>query len=98
MNDNTAHQHPPESADCPRTRLARGALVAVDACRCGMLQVHIGALTLREELATTLARAMVELAKLHPKTQPPALALVGDEGADKAEANAEVRALPARLR
>jgi hypothetical protein len=63
MNDNTEHQHPPESTDCPRTRLAEGALAAVDSCRCGMLQVHIGALTLRmapsalSDLADTLNQA-----------------------------------------
>ena len=63
MNDDQ-HQHPPESTDCPRTRLAQGALAAVDACRCGMLQVHLGALTLRvascalAELAHTLNQAV----------------------------------------
>lgn len=62
MNDQ--HQHPPESTECPRTRLAQGALAAVDACRCGMLQVHLGALTLRmaacalAELAHTLNLAV----------------------------------------
>jgi hypothetical protein len=63
MNDHQ-HQHSPESTDCPRTRLAQGALAAVDACRCGMLQVHLGALTLRlapcalTELANTLNQAV----------------------------------------
>lgn len=58
------NNHPPEQADCPKTRLAKGALAAVDACECGMLQVHIGALTLRmapcalAELARTLNRAV----------------------------------------
>jgi hypothetical protein len=69
MNDHTKHQHPPESTDCPRTRLAQGALAAVDACRCGMLQVHLGALTLRmapcalSELAETLNQAVGAHAK-----------------------------------
>jgi hypothetical protein len=70
MNDRNQHQqHPPESTDCPRTRLARGNLAAVDACECGMLQVHIGALTLRmapcalAELAHTLNEAVTAHAR-----------------------------------
>jgi hypothetical protein len=61
---NNQHQHPPESTECPRTRLAQGGLAAVDSCRCGMLQVHLGALTLRmaacalAELAHTLNQAV----------------------------------------
>jgi hypothetical protein len=47
MNTRKQHQHPPEAADCPRSRLAEGRLAAVDTCECGMLQVHVGALTLR---------------------------------------------------
>jgi hypothetical protein len=75
MNDRIEHQHPPESSDCPRTRLAQGALAAVDACRCGMLQVHLGALTLRMapcalfELAETLNRAVVAHAQRFSEPQ-----------------------------
>jgi hypothetical protein len=64
MKNGNEHQHPPEAADCPRTRLAEGRLAAVDACQCGMLQVHLGALTLRmapcalAELANTLSQAV----------------------------------------
>src|SRR5687767_8194086 len=63
------NRHPPEITDCPRTRLAQGDLAAVDACGCGMLQLHIGALTLRmascalEELASTLNDAVVAHAR-----------------------------------
>jgi hypothetical protein len=38
---------PTERADCPRTRLAENGVGAVEVCRCGNWQVHIGALTLR---------------------------------------------------
>jgi hypothetical protein len=78
------HQHPPET-DCPRTRLARGTLAAVDACQCGMLQVHIGALTLRmapcalTELANTLHQAVAAHARrfCEPQADQPALGLGG---------------------
>jgi hypothetical protein len=69
MNNRNQHQHPPESTDCPRARLAHGSLAAVDACQCGMLQVHIGALTLRmapcalAELAGTLNQAVTTHAR-----------------------------------
>lgn len=87
MNDNTKHQHPPESTDCPRTRLAQGGLAAVDACRCGMLQVHIGALTLRMapcallELASTLNHAVTAHARQfsQPEGTRVALGLVRHE-------------------
>ena len=65
MKHSIDKNHPPEQADCARTRLAKGSLAAVDACECGMLQLHIGALTLRlapcalAELASTLNRALV---------------------------------------
>lgn len=56
--------HPPERTDCPRTRLAESSIAAVDLCACGMMQVHIGALTLRlapcalSELVSTLGQAI----------------------------------------
>lgn len=90
-----------------RTPLAASNNARVEIGRDGVLHVLAGPVTVHmdratcEELATTLARAMVALATLHPKTRPPALELVGDEGADRAdraEASADVRALPARLR
>jgi hypothetical protein len=69
MNHRNENQHPPESTDCRRTRLAQGSLAAVDACLCGMLQVHLGALTLRmapcalAELAHTLNQAVAAHAR-----------------------------------
>lgn len=53
----------PGTDECTRKRLAQGEVGAVDICECGMLQVHIGALTVRmeprafAELADTLCRA-----------------------------------------
>jgi hypothetical protein len=64
MDNDTEHQHPPVHDECHRTRLAQGALAAVDVCNCGMLQLHIGALTLRlapcalSELLSTLGQAV----------------------------------------
>jgi hypothetical protein len=64
MNDNTKPQHPPQQNECPKTRLAEGGLAAVDVCHCGMMQLHIGALTLRitpgalSELLSTLGQAV----------------------------------------
>ena len=65
-------EHPPLQEDCPKTRLAHGALAAVDACACGMLQLHLGAITLRmapsalAELESTLREALVEHAHRFP--------------------------------
>jgi hypothetical protein len=74
--------HPPEGTSCPRTRLVKGSLAAVDSCGCGMLQLHIGALTLRmapcalEELASTLTQAVAEHARRFPASEaPPSLGL-----------------------
>jgi len=57
---------PRDDHQCDRTRLAQGSLAAVDECECGMLQVHIGAMTLRvaacamAELCDTFSQAMFE--------------------------------------
>jgi hypothetical protein len=70
MQDQKRTLLPAEPTDCRRTRLVQGDLAAVDACSCGMLQLHIGALTLRmaacalEELAATLNEAVVAHARL----------------------------------
>jgi hypothetical protein len=62
MKDDARSQHP-HAAECPRRRLAEGAIAAVDECQCGMLQLHIGAITLRlapcalSELLATLSEA-----------------------------------------
>ncbi len=64
MNHDSGSQPSHSQNDCPRRRLAQGALAAVDICSCGMLQVHIGALTLRmdpcalSELVSTLGQAV----------------------------------------
>lgn len=90
MNEHDQHQHPPELNDCPRTRLVSGSLVAVDACQCGMLQVHIGAFTLRlapealSELASALNRALVAHARQVQGAQStaPALGFLSQERGD----------------
>lgn len=68
-----------------RTPLAVSKNARVEIGRDGVLHVLAGPVTVHmdratcEELTTTLARAMVALAKLHPKTRLPALALVREE-------------------
>lgn len=70
-----------------RTPLASSKNARVELGRDGVLHVLTGPVTVHmdrvtcEELATTLARAMVRLSQVHPKTRPPALVLVSD-GAD----------------
>lgn len=69
-----------------RTPLAASKNARIELGRDGVLHVLAGPVTVHldrascEELTTTLARAMLVLAKLHPKARPPALALVRDEG------------------
>ncbi len=42
------HKHiPPSLQACERIRLAEGNLATVDQCSCGMLHLHLGAITLR---------------------------------------------------
>ena len=62
------HDLPPEAAGddprCQLTRLAESSVAAVDRCACGVIQLHLGALTLRFapsaafELLATLGDAM----------------------------------------
>lgn len=58
-----------EQRDCPKVRLAEGPVAAVDECSCGMMQLHLGPLTVRlapeamEELRATLERALSAQAK-----------------------------------
>jgi hypothetical protein len=79
-----------------RTPLAAAKHTRVEIGRDGVLHVLVGHVTVHldraacEELATTLARAMVALATRHPKTQPPSLALVREED--------EARVVPVRVR
>lgn len=72
-----------------RTPLATSENARVDLGRDGVLHLLAGPVTVHmdratcEELATTLARAMIALARLHPKPRAPALALVdAGDGAD----------------
>ncbi len=64
-HDKNRHARP-EPSDCNRRRLAEGGIASVDVCSCGMLQVHLGALSIRmdegalSELVTTLRRALWE--------------------------------------
>jgi hypothetical protein len=68
-----------------RTPLAASPHARVEIGRDGVLHVLAGPVTLHldrarcEELATTLARAMVTLAAIHPKARAPALSLVRGE-------------------
>lgn len=65
-----------------RTTLAASRQTRVEIGNDGVLHVLAGAVTLHlergvcEDLATTLARAMVILARTRPRRKPPALALV----------------------
>lgn len=55
---------PPTQTACRRRRLADSSIAAVDVCACGMMQLHLGAITLRmdpaavSELLATLGRAV----------------------------------------
>lgn len=59
---------PPPSNDCRRVRLAESSVAAVDQCDCGMMQLHLAALTLRltpdslSELLATLGMAVARRA------------------------------------
>jgi hypothetical protein len=70
-----------------RTPLAVSEHVRVEIGRDGVLHVLAGPITLHldrgrcEELATTLARAMLTLCKLREERSPPKLVLVRGEGA-----------------
>ncbi|MGE0325336.1 MAG: hypothetical protein AB7S68_23625 [Polyangiaceae bacterium] len=54
-------------ARCHHSRLAQGELAALDACECGTLHLHLGAITLRlnedalNELVGTLGYALAQL-------------------------------------
>jgi len=61
--------HSEVQGECRRTRLAESGLARVDACECGLIQIHIGAITLRMEPAaldqfvSTLEQALRAQAK-----------------------------------
>jgi hypothetical protein len=58
--------HPALTASCRHTRLAESSVAAIDQCSCGMLQLHLGAFTVRLapcaalELLATLNDALNE--------------------------------------
>jgi hypothetical protein len=75
-----------EQTDCPRTRLAENGVGSVEVCRCGMWQVHIGALTLRlapcavSELLGLLGQAVAEhSARRFGTAREPGLSLLRQE-------------------
>lgn len=47
MHDSSKSFPLPAANTCRRKRIAKSESVAVDLCSCGMMQLHIGALTLR---------------------------------------------------
>lgn len=86
-----------ESADpgrgahaCQPTRLAESSVAAVDHCSCGVIQLHIGAFTLRFapsaalELLGTLGDALGERAAHAGRSPNAALALGGRLGRGQA--------------
>jgi hypothetical protein len=62
--------HPAVTAGCRHTRLAESSVAGIDQCSCGMLQLHLGAFTVRLaacaalELLATLNAALLELGSL----------------------------------
>lgn len=58
---------------CRQKRLAESSVAAVDVCDCGVMQLHVGAVTLRiapcalDELRNTLERAVAEHAALEER-------------------------------
>lgn len=61
-----------QAENCERTRLAESSVAAVDVSDCGMMQLHIGPLTVRLavcaacELLDTLERAVDEYERQRP--------------------------------
>jgi len=60
---------------CRQTRLAESSVAAVDVCDCGVMQLHVGAVTLRiapcalSELLSTIEQAVAERAALDERKQ-----------------------------
>jgi hypothetical protein len=65
-------------SDGPQLRLAESSVAAVDVCECGMLLLHIGAMTLRlspcaaSELLRTLEQALTPHSKRFEGEHAPA--------------------------
>lgn len=83
--------HAPSISGCDQQRLAETPLGAVDACDCGMMQLHVGALTLRltpeavSELSALLSRALVAHAGIRPGSVQ-ASEVLGASGAVRGQA------------
>lgn len=77
MPESRRSPFPPLESPCRRRRLAESAVAAVDVCDCGVMQVHVGTLTLRlepraaRELAATLDAALTRHAE-GPELDPAA--------------------------
>lgn len=62
---------------CQRRRLAATPVVSIDACSCGTIQVHLGALTLRftpeglSEVARGINEALVEFETARARSDDP---------------------------
>jgi len=65
----------PSRQRCRRTRLAESSVATVDVCDCGVMHLHLGAVSLRiapcalDELLSTLEQAVRERAALEERTQ-----------------------------
>ena len=65
----------PSRQRCRRTRLAESSVATVDVCDCGVMHLHLGAVTLRlapcalDELLSTLEQAARERAALDERKQ-----------------------------
>lgn len=63
--------------DCQRRRLAASPVVSIDACSCGAIQVHLGALTLRftpeglSEVARGINEALVTFETARARKERP---------------------------
>jgi len=74
---NSSTRHPRVAASCQHTRLAESSVAAIDQCSCGMMQLHLGALTVRLapcaalELLATLHDAMSRSSEGSLETETP---------------------------
>jgi hypothetical protein len=57
----------PAPTECAKRRLAENATVAVDVCSCGVMQIHLGSLTLRMSpcAVSDLIRVLDRAVQLH---------------------------------
>ena len=68
MKTNQTQHHPSVRHECERARLATSSVAAIDICSCGIMQLHLGVITLRLapcaifELLATLGEAVAEQA------------------------------------